>query len=300
MRHAVRSFSIVAGFRAVTCAALLLFALSLLAPATLAADEAAKGDGARRPVLFLIGDSTVRNGTKGQVGWGDPIADLFDKSRIEVRNRALGGRSSRTFLTEGLWDKVLTDVRKGDFVIMQFGHNDGGSLTSAPRGVPRASIKGNGEESQEVENPATKKTETVHTYGWYLRKYTADAKGKGASVIVCSPIPRNMWKDGKVNRASNDYGKWAREAAEQGGAAFIDLNEIIAKRYETIGEEKVKESYFGETDHTHTTPAGAEVNAACVVEGIRGLKDVPLASYLKADVPAATPAGAAGGGSGPK
>jgi lysophospholipase L1-like esterase len=280
---------------------LLLLALSLVAPFALAADEAGKGgDAARRPVLFLIGDSTVRNGTKGQVGWGDPIADFFDKSKIEVRNRALGGRSSRTFLTEGLWDKVLADVRKGDFVIMQFGHNDGGALTSAPGGKPRASIKGNGDESQEVENPSTKQKETVHSYGWYLRKYIADAKAKGASVIVCSPIPRNMWKGDTVNRASNDYGKWAAEAARAGGAAFIDLNDIIAKRYEAIGPAKVQELYFGPTDHTHTTPAGAVVNAECVVEGIRGLKDVPLASYLKADAPAATPAGATGGGSGPK
>src|SRR3989442_10856467 len=65
--------------------------------------------------LFIIGDSTVKNGTKGQVGWGDPIADDFDKSKIRVVNRALGGRSSRTYLTEGLWDKVLADVQPGDF-----------------------------------------------------------------------------------------------------------------------------------------------------------------------------------------
>jgi hypothetical protein len=157
--------------------------------------------------------------------------------------------------------------------------------------VPRASIKGNGDESQEVDNPATKQKETVHSYGWYLRKYVADAKAKGATAIVCSPIPRNMWKADKVNRASNDYGKWAAEAAKAGGAYFIDLNEIIARRYESMGEAKVKADFFGETDHTHTTPAGARVNAECVVEGLRMLKDVTLAGYLKTDlpVPAAAP-----------
>src|SRR4051812_34429856 len=215
MRRMMKAIPTVVGFRGMKRAGLLLLALSLLVPAALGADDAAKGGegSARKPVLFLIGDSTVRNGTKGQVGWGDPIADFFDNSKIEVRNRALGGRSSRTFLTEGLWDKVLADVQKGDFVVMQFGHNDGGALNSAPGGKPRASIKGNGDESQEVDNPATGKKETVHSYGWYLRKYITDAKAKGASVIVCSPIPRNMWKGDVVNRASNDYGKWAKEAA---------------------------------------------------------------------------------------
>ncbi len=234
------------------------------------------------PTLFIIGDSTVRNGTKGQVGWGNPIADLFDKDKIRVVNRALGGRSSRTYFTEGLWDKVLASIRPGDFVLMQFGHNDGGPLVG---GRGRASIKGNGEETQEIDNPATGKKETVHSYGWYLRKYVADAKAKGATAIVLSPIPRNIWKGEKVNRASNDYGKWAAEAAKAGDALFVDLNEIIAKHYEAEGAKKVGELYFGATDHTHTTAAGAALNAACVVEGLRGLKENPLAAYLREKQP---------------
>ena len=232
----------------------------------------------RLSTLFIIGDSTVRNGTKGQVGWGDPIAEFFDQSKIRVVNRALGGRSSRTYLTEGLWDKVLAEVQPGDFVIMQFGHNDGGGL-SDPRG--RASIKGTGDETQEATNAKTGEKETVHSYGWYLRKYVSDAKAKGAMAIICSPIPRNIWKDGKVARASNDYGKWASESAKTAGAFFIDLNEIIAKHYEQEGQKKVQEEYFGATDHTHTTLAGAQLNAVCVVEGLRGLKDCPLSTYLK-------------------
>ena len=254
----------------------LLSAMTFCASAW-AADPADTKKSDRLPTLFIIGDSTVRNGTKGQVGWGDPIADLFDAAKIRVVNRALGGRSSRTYLTEGLWDRVLTEVQPGDFVIMQFGHNDGGGL-SDPRG--RASIKGTGDETQEANNAKGQK-ETVHSYGWYLRKYAGDAKAKGATAIICSPIPRNIWKEGRVARASNDYGKWAAESAKSAGAFFIDLNEIIAKHYEEAGQKRVAEEYFGATDHTHTTPAGAQVNAACVVEGLRGLKDCPLAGYLK-------------------
>jgi lysophospholipase L1-like esterase len=229
------------------------------------------------PTLFLIGDSTVNTPTKGVEGWGTPIAALFDKSKITVENRARGGRSSRTYYTEGLWDQVASALKPGDFLLMQFGHNDGGPQTD---GRARASLKGNGEETREVENQATSKKETVHTYGWYLRKYITDAKAKGAAPIVLSLIPRNMWKDGKVNRAANDYGKWAAEAAKMEGALFIDLNEIVARHYEEIGEAKVMELYFTPADHTHTTPAGAQLNAACVVEGIQQLKDCPLAGFV--------------------
>src|SRR5215470_3701125 len=78
--------------------------------------------------LFIIGDSTVKNSTEGLQGWGDPIADYFDQAKLRVVNRARGGRSSRTFQTEGLWDQVLKELKPGDFVLMQFGHNDGAPI----------------------------------------------------------------------------------------------------------------------------------------------------------------------------
>lgn len=254
----------------------LFLAVALLPQFAWAADES----DSKLPTLWIIGDSTVRNHTAGQLGWGDPIAALFDQTRIHVQNRALGGRSSRTFFSEGLWDKVLAEMKAGDFVLMQFGHNDGGSLKDPKN---RASIKGMGDQTEEVPDPKTGKSETVHTYGWYLKRYISDAKAKGATPIVLSPIPRNIWKDGKVARALNDYGKWAKETAEAEGVGFIDLNEIVAGHYEAAGQEKVASEYFGPTDHTHTTAAGAKLNAQCVVEGIRGLKDSPLKDDLRAN-----------------
>lgn len=230
----------------------------------------------RLPTLFIIGDSTVKTPTNGQQGWGDPIAAFFDQARIKVENRARGGRSSRTFQTEGLWDQILSELKPGDFVLMQFGHNDGGAINDTSRA--RGSIKGTGDETEEIDNLLTKQHEIVHTFGWYMRKYVTDTKKKGATPIVLSPIPRNIWKDGKVVRASGDYGKWAAEVAKSESAFFIDLNELVAKRYEAMGPEKVK-LYFP-ADHTHTNPAGAEENAAAVVEGVRALRRCPLRQFL--------------------
>src|SRR5262245_23109501 len=96
----------------------LLVGLGALAALTLLAAPARADDPKPRPpTLFIVGDSTVNNGTKGQQGWGTPLAALFDPKKITVDNRARGGRSSRTFITEGLWDKVLADLRPGDFVL---------------------------------------------------------------------------------------------------------------------------------------------------------------------------------------
>ncbi|QDV73900.1 rhamnogalacturonan acetylesterase [Botrimarina mediterranea] len=238
--------------------------------------------------LVLIGDSTVKNGQGsgdgGLWGWGQALQAHFDTEQLVVENRALGGRSSRTYLTEGLWDRSLDALRPGDYLLIQFGHNDGGELFKGDR--PRASLKGNGDETQEGVVEKTGAAETVHSYGWYLRRYIADAKAKGVRPIVLSPVPRNLWRDGRVARASGDYGKWAREAAEQGGVPFVDLNEIVAKRYEAAGHRSVARDYFTAADHTHTTRAGAELNAECVVEGLRNCPGVNLADTLQQPAPA--------------
>ncbi|HTS66523.1 MAG TPA: rhamnogalacturonan acetylesterase [Candidatus Acidoferrales bacterium] len=233
------------------------------------------------PTLFLIGDSTVRNGrgdgSNGQWGWGEPLADRFDPAQVNVVSRAVGGMSSRTFLTMGWWNKVLAMMKPGDVVLMQFGHNDNGPLDDAARA--RGTIKGTGEETQEIDNPITKQHETVHAYGWYLRTFIAGAKAKGATAVVCSPVPRKIWKDGKIVRSSDSYQKWAREVAAQEGVGFVDLNEIIAAKYDALGPDKV-EALFAD-EHTHTSRAGAELNADCVVEGLRGLKNEVVAGWLK-------------------
>jgi rhamnogalacturonan acetylesterase len=234
-----------------------------------------------KPVVYLIGDSTVKNGSgkgsDGLWGWGDFLPEHFDTTRIKIENRARGGRSSRTYQTEGLWQNVLDKLKPGDYVILQFGHNDGGAINDTTRA--RGSIKGNGEETQEIDNLLTKKHEVVHSYGWYIRKYITDTKAKGATPIVCSLVARNVWKNGKVDRASESYSKWAHEAANAEGAFFIDLNDRVASQYEALGADSVKSLFL--TDHTHTNQAGAKINAALVARAIKETPDLKLSDFLK-------------------
>jgi polygalacturonase len=228
------------------------------------------------PTIFVIGDSTANNHANGALGWGDPFIGYFDPAQVNVLNRARAGRSSRTFITEGLWDKVLGDMKKGDVVLIQFGHNDAGAINDTTRA--RGSVPGVGEETQEIDNLLTKKHEVVHTYGWYLRKMISDTRAKGAVPVLLSLTVRNIWKDGRVERGSGKFSQWAAEVARSQNVEFIDLTTIIADRYEQLGQERVQ-ALFG-PDHTHTSPAGAELNAELVVTGLKTLKHCKPCKYL--------------------
>jgi lysophospholipase L1-like esterase len=237
------------------------------------------------PSLFIIGDSTVRNGRGrgdgGQWGWGDELAIFFDTSKINVVNRAVGGTTSRTFYRD-LWPRVLAMIKPGDFVIMQFGTNGGvvNEAVLSPSARSRGEIHGIGDETQAITNIITKKFEVVHSFGWYEKQMIADARSKGATAMVCSLIPRNSWKNGKAARPGADSAAgWARDAANSVNAPFIDLNEIIARQYDELGQEKVN-ALFVAGAGPHTSLAGAQTNAVCVIAGLKGLPENPLAKFL--------------------
>lgn len=230
-----------------------------------------------KPTLYIIGDSTVRNqDSTGQRGWGSHIFKYLDTAKISVSNQAMAGRSTRTFIKEGRWDRVMSSLKPGDYIMMQFGHNEGSRPDTNRQGY-RGVLRGIGEDSVVLTWP-NNTVEVVHTYGWYIRKFIRDAKSKGATPIVLSMIPRNQFREGKVVRAENDYGKWAKEAAQQEGAYFIDLNTITADKYDKIGPDETKKFFPG--DHTHTNSAGADVNAQSVAEGLRMQKSISLYKYL--------------------
>lgn len=234
------------------------------------------------PILFTIGDSTVRNadtGEEGMWGWGSVIAELFDTDRISVENHAFPGRSARTFLDEGRWDKVYKALRPGDFVLMQFGHNDAGDINV---GKARAELPGSGMESKVFRMNKTGINKVVYTYGWYLRKFILDCKEKGAVPIVVSHTPRNKFDNGLIESNRDGFGKWAKETAERNGAYFIDLNDLSGSFLQNLADTKgLKEvtSYFCD-DHTHTSKKGARMNAANIAKGLEST-DCILKTYLK-------------------
>jgi lysophospholipase L1-like esterase len=223
------------------------------------------------PTLFIVGDSTARNGA--DLGWGDHFAHFFDLTRVNVANRAIAGRSSRTFINEGAWNRVLAEMKAGDFVLLQMGHNDGGDLGGAK---PRGTLKGIGEETQDVEQ-MDGHHEIVHTYGWYIRKYIAETRAKQATPILMTLTVRNIWTDGKIERDMG-YDAALKEIARNQNIALIDMGTIAADRFDALGPEKT--AAFFPKDHTHTSAEGAEMNAQSVVAALRAAHS-PLVAFLK-------------------
>ncbi len=226
------------------------------------------------PTLVIVGDSTAATGDPTHRGWGAVLIDYFDTNKLNVINRAVGGRSFRTYYGEGAWQKVVDALKPGDFVVIEFGHNDDGSVTSAPY---RADLPGIGDQTLEVTSDDGK-TETVHTFGWYLRKFITDAKAKGATPIVSSTTVRNIWKDGRVERGMGHMLEWAKQVAGEEKVSFLDHSDITAGLYEKMGEEKVAQ--FFPADHTHTSTEGAVVNAETFIAGLKPLPEMPLVQFL--------------------
>ncbi len=230
------------------------------------------------PMLFIVGDSTVHNYSGGRVGWGDIIAKYFDTNRIRIENHALAGRSSRTFITEGWWDKILAAAKPGDYVIIQMGHNDASPVDDATRS--RGTLHGIGEEQKVIFNRITQTNETVHTYGWYLREYISDARAHGMTTIICSPVPhlpKAEVKPGEIEKS--DYVGYAGEIATNANVTFINLNKIVMGHFAAIAPAELKDKYYVHGDNIHFIAAGAEVNVQSVIKGLRAT-DSSLKQYL--------------------
>jgi len=255
------------------------------------------------PTIWTIGDSTVRTGVNGsgedqvgQWGWGAPFVGYFDNYKVNVVNRAVGGTTSRSFYL-AQWKAMVDLIKKGDVVILQFGTNSGGG-----------ELRGIGDDTQEATDRSGQPV-TNHTFGWYLRQFIAETRAKGATPIICSLIPRNRRDaNGKTVRDAATQAGWAKQVAAAEGAGFIDLNELVSRKYDTMDKATVDTLFDGSP---HTSWTGAVVNAETVISGLKALKNDPVAAYYvdqvkliapapdlsvpasdaaKTDVPAATPA----------
>lgn len=229
----------------------------------------------RLPTLWIAGDSTVKCNSPMR-GWGQDLGGFFDPMKINVVNRAIGGRSSRTFYNEGRWQEIVDGLKKDDFVVIQFGHNDVGPLDE--RGKFRGSIKGIGDEVQRITKPDGT-VEEVHSFGWYLKTFVRTAKAKGAKVILCSPIPHlKFGQDGKFERDWKIWREWIEACAKAEGAAYVDLSEIVAKTYDTMDKTAV-EKLFADKG-THTNGEGSRINARSMITGLKRIQSAPLDSFM--------------------
>ena len=253
-----------------------------------------------KPVVFITGDSTVKNTDKdpdGMWGWGAVANTIFDEAKIDIVNAAMAGRSCRSYLNEGRWERVYNSLKPGDFVLIQFGHNDISPIDKPKYRGAIATTKDTchvyrmqaAKEDLSKQNVIDQKLkantqvgsyEVVYSFGWYLKKFIQDVREKGATPILVSLTPRNEWPNGKIERRNDTYGKWYREVAAETGCEFVDLHNITADFLDKKCGKKEKAMKYFNHDHTHTSLLGAKTNAQSIAKGLRDNKS-PLAKYLR-------------------
>ena len=253
-----------------------------------------------KPVVFITGDSTVKNNDKdsdGMWGWGAVANTVFDETKIDIVNAAMAGRSCRAYLNEGRWERVYNSLKPGDFVLIQFGHNDispidkpkyRGAIATAQdtchvyrmEAAKEDLTKQNVIDQKLKSNTQVGSYEVVYSFGWYLKKFIQDVREKGATPILVSLTPRNEWPNGKIERRNDTYGKWYREVVEATGVEFVDLHNITADFLDKKCGSKEKAMKYFNHDHTHTSLLGAKTNAQSIAKGLRA-NGSELAKYLR-------------------
>ncbi len=248
--------------RRIVCLLLALCAASVCAAA---ADK--------NPVtLYVIGDSTAAPNAPDKyprMGWAQVLQDWFDPAKVVVEDKAKGGRSSKSFLEEGSWAAVREVLKKGDYVFIQFGHNDSKK-----------------EEPARYADPDT-------TYREFLKTYVDEARAHGAIPVIMTPINRNLWtEDGKLKEFAGAYPQAAREVAKEFNVALIDLNALTKNLMEALGPDKAKGLFMrlekgespnfadGAQDNTHLQEKGAREVCRLVVEDIKAQK-LPLDIFVR-------------------
>jgi lysophospholipase L1-like esterase len=226
----------------------------------------------RVTTLFLIGDSTMAERPDTTItaerGWGQMLQPFFDKG-VVVRDLAVNGRSSKSFIDEGKWTAALSQMRRGDYVVIEFGHND-----------------------EKIDDP-TRYTNPYTGYRRNLQRYIDDSRARGATPIVFSPIVRRKFNShGVLEDTHGAYAIVAREVARDAKAPFVDLQLMTEDLVASKGAEESKELYVwfkpgesalypqGHQDDTHLRAAGARAVAELAAKGIMQT-GLPLARHIK-------------------
>jgi lysophospholipase L1-like esterase len=220
------------------------------------------------PTIFLLGDSTVCDQSREPyTSWGQMLTRFF-KPEVAIANHAESGETYRDSIGRRRLDKVLSLMKPGDYLLMQFGHNDQKEIKAGTGG------------------PFT-------TYEAEIKVFVDAVRARGGIPVVVSPMERRFFTpDGKVRPTLADYAAAARQAAQKLGAAFIDLNAMSIPFYEAMGPEHAYLAFAGygpKRDTTHTDSYGAYEFAKCIVQGIRN-DHLGIARYIVDDFQGFDPA----------
>ncbi|MCH5250823.1 MAG: chitobiase/beta-hexosaminidase C-terminal domain-containing protein, partial [Lachnospiraceae bacterium] len=266
-----------------------------------------RGDGIN---IFLAGDSTVKDysasgmyngGTPLNEGsWGEFIQSFFNESEVTIQNYAQGGRSSRTFINEGKLDSIAENIQEGDYLFIQFGHNDS-SNTYADRYVP---VGTKGDDGKYPRTPGTKNSSGIYpdggsgTFKWFLLQYIEVAKAHNAIPVLVTPVSRMYYNsDGTIkthhddNTSSNDaYVVAMKELAEEEHVLLIDGFKLTKDLFEAAwsaweGDTNKKDTYgkqiMASGDSTHNNKLGGMIEAALIATAIQG-KNLDISYAVKA------------------
>ncbi|MGF0115561.1 fibronectin type III domain-containing protein [Promicromonospora sp. Marseille-Q5078] len=226
-------------------------------------------EAADRPTAYVTGDSTVQSYTDDyapQAGWGQML-ERFVSDDVTVDNHAIGGRSSKNFISQGRLDEVLREIRPGDYLFVQFGHNDNSYGVDDRYAAPA-------------------------DYRNYLRTFVEGAKQRGATPILVTPVSRRSFDDaGRANVSFPEYVQQASELAAETGTPLVDLSASSREYLTEVGPEAAKSVFLwvpagvyagrpnGTQDDTHFQTYGAIQMARLVAQGVQDL-DVPLADEV--------------------
>ncbi len=212
--------------------------------------------------VYMVGDSTMANKSNSsrnpEHGWGQ-VLDGFLADGVAVRNHASGGRSTRSFVAEGRWERVIEAVQPGDWVIIQFGHND-----------------------QKKKKPELY-TDPESDYRDFLTKFVTETREQGAQPILATSIYRRYFRDGKAKSSLGGYPQATREVAAALDVPMVDLNELTGELLNEYGEEGSKalflhfepgeNEYFpkGKHDNSHLSELGACSVAQLFIDTVESL-----------------------------
>jgi lysophospholipase L1-like esterase len=221
--------------------------------------------------IFLAGDSTMAAKLpekRPETGWGEMLGQHFKVGTVNIENRAANGRSTKTFISEGKWQSIVDDLKKGDSVLIQFGHNDA-SKDKGERYTPPEDYRKN------------------------LIRFIEDVRAKDATPILLTPVVRRRFdKDGKFYDTHGEYPGIVRSVAKDQNVPMIDMHSLSEKVIVRYGVEDSRKLFLqlkpgenanyasGIEDNTHFSPLGAKVMAEVAAEGIRASK-TGLSKLLK-------------------